>query len=228
MTIITLFLLFDEYLRVIDRVAKKSRRRVVLSVLAVLSVFSLVDVIIEVNEGDALVEKANQIIIQSDTLLSNTNSIIDDLEKNIKSVEESGESIVSIDSLLKQVKDTVSSQVELLKSAVNKSVELVELEEMRFKQDEAMIDILSSDVRLEKNEIDSSFFNIKYSFRNFEKRYAVNLKFEDKILLYNKIVNTFQVIHFQETFFPDLSSKTYGNTSKKINTDKNKFFSENY
>ncbi len=128
-TIVTLFLLFDEYFKIFDKVIKKNRRRVVLLILAVLAVFSLIDVIIQVNEGENLVKKANTIIIQSDSLIGNTNSIIKDLERNIEKVEKSGKNIVVMDSVLRQVRDTVDNQVELLKRATKKSIELVRLEE---------------------------------------------------------------------------------------------------
>jgi hypothetical protein len=190
-TIVTLFLLFDEYFKVIDKVKKRNRRKIILTSLAVLSILSFVDIIIEVNDGNALVEKANKIIIQSDTLISNTNSIIIGLGKNINSVEKTGKSIIGIDSVLKDVRDSVSNQVEILKNVVNKSQELVRLEKQQFEQDEAKIVVFNSNILLLKNKIDSTLFDIKYGVTNKGYRNATDIKLSDQIFLYNIALDRF-------------------------------------
>lgn len=228
-TIVTLFLLFDEYFKVIEKVRKKNRRKLVLSVLAVLSIFSLVDVIIEVNEGNDLVEKANKIIIKSDTLISNSNTIITDLKVNIKSVEESNNSIIAIDSVLKSVRDTVSSQVEIIKETASKSAELVRLEEKKFKADEAKIDIFTNEIRLVSNVLDPSFVDLSYDYRNIGKRYACNIKFSTVFLLYNKVLKDFYIDNIQNTFVTgDLSKNSIGGFKRKLKWKKEIIKTGNY
>jgi hypothetical protein len=201
-TIITLFLLFDEYFKVVDKVKKKNRRKIILTALGFLSVLSLIDVFIEVKENDELVEKANTIISQSDTLISNTNSLNSDLQKNIKSVEASGQSIKLIDSLLNDVKNNVYSQVDILDNVVNKSKELLALEELKFKQDESKVISYNSDVILKKNDSDSTLYEIRYLVINSGIRKAIDLKIEDKTLLYNEESNKFTLLDISEnTFF---------------------------
>lgn len=211
-TIVTLLLLFDEYFKVIDKVRKSNRRKIILIALAILSFLSLVDVVIEVNEGDELVKKANKIISQSDTLISNTNSIIMDLGVNIKSVEKTGKSIIGIDSVLKGIRDSVSSQVEILKNVISKSVELVKLEELKFEQDEAKIIAENSDILLVENKFDSTLFSIKYYVINKGIRKAVNINFNFLLLLYKKSLDQFSIIidSGNSYFSEDIVSNTKG------------------
>ncbi|MFD2727727.1 hypothetical protein [Hyunsoonleella rubra] len=183
-TFITLLLLFDETFKVIEKVSSKYKRRVLLAFLIVLSVLSIFDVVNEVNEGDELIEKANTIIRQSDTLTVNTRLIEEDLRKNIESVKETGKSLAKIDSVLKGVRDSVSDQVEILKGAVEKSKELVRLEEVKFRQNEAKLIINSKKAYLIRDTINSSMLEFKYTFENKGQRDAKNIKPVVKIYYY--------------------------------------------
>lgn len=222
-TAITLSLLFDESFKLRDKLSVQNRKIIVLPVLIILAIFSVTDVIIQVNEGDALVEKANKIIIQSDTLISNTNSIISDLEKNIESIEESGRSIIAIDSVLQGVRDSVSSQVVIIKKAVNKSAELVRLEEKKFMQDEANIVVYTNEISLQNNSKDSTFFDVKFDFRNLGKRNATEIKFENRAFIYNTVLKSVQSININDSFFNSmLAVSSKGSLSNMIPIAKDK------
>ena len=175
-TFVTLFLLFDEYFKVIDKIQKNYRRKILLTSIAILSILSIVDVILEVKDGKVLVEKANKIILQSDTLISNTNFIITDLDKNIKSVEKTGKSIIEIDSVLKGVRDSVSNQVNILKNVVDDSKELIRLEKQKFEQDQAKIIAFNTNVLFKKSKADSTLFDIDYKVTNNGLRNAIDIK----------------------------------------------------
>ncbi|NJX14233.1 hypothetical protein [Tamlana crocina] len=225
----SLFLLADEYFKLLDKVEKSKRRIILLCSLVLLSIVSIIDVITEVNDGKELVDKANKIIGQSDTLISQTNSIIVDLSKNIESVQQSNKSIVAIDSVLKGVRDTVSNQVEIIKSTAKKSAELIRLEEKKFMADQADIDVFTNEVRLINNSVDSTFFDIQFDFRNLGMRTATNIEFKGKVLLYNKILQDFQIQDFKGWYFSEnLTSRTKGTIGKKLKWKKEEIITGNY
>lgn len=227
-TIITLFLLFDEYFKVVDKVKQKNRRKIILISLGFLSVLSLIDVFIEVKENEELVVKANTIISQSDTLISNTNSLNSDLQKNIKSVEMSGQRLKLIDSLLNDVKNNVYNQVDILNHVVDKSKKLLVLEELKFKQDESKIISYTSDVILKKNDSDSTFYEIRYLVINSGIRKAIDLKFEDKTLLYNEESNKFTLLNISENtfFYQELPYNTKLGQSIRLRSHSKKLLQE--
>ncbi len=227
-TIVTLFLLFDEYFKIFDKVIKKNRRRVVLLILAVLAVFSLIDVIIQVNEGENLVKKANTIIIQSDSLIGNTNSIIKDLERNIEKVEKSGKNIVVMDSVLRQVRDTVDNQVELLKRATKKSIELVRLEEKKFEQDEAKIYIPTISMKIVNNkDLDTSYYYFKFNYMNVGERTGTKLNFDIKGLYFDDF-SDYRVFNLPMLSMEDIPARGGQQVFRKVNLDKSLFFSKNH
>jgi len=169
-TLITLFLLFDEYFKVIENIKKKNRRKILLIALSLLSILSLIDIIIEVNDGKELVQKANNILLKSDTLINQSNVITADLKDNIESVKETGKSLIGIDSVLKGVRDSVSNQVEILNDAFNKSKQLVDLEQQIF--DSKRPNIFLDNVEFVSAREDSTRFNIKYRIINKGERVA--------------------------------------------------------
>lgn len=228
-TFVSLFLLIDEYFKVLDKIGKRKRKIILLLALVILSIVSIIDVVTEVNEGNALVEKANNIIIKSDTLITNTNTIISDLEKNIESVEESNKSIVAIDSVLKGVRDTVSKQVEIIKTTAIKSAELVRLEEKKFKADEARLDIFTNEIRLVNNVLDSSFVDISFDYRNIGERFAGNIKFSTILLLYNRVLKDFHIDSIGNAYFSgDLGKKSFGTLNRKLVWEKETIITGNY
>ncbi|MGB3152594.1 MAG: hypothetical protein WBB27_18205 [Maribacter sp.] len=211
-TIVTLFLLFDEYFKVVDKAKKRNKRKILLIALSVLSILSLVDVIQEVNEGEILVKKANKILIQSDTLISNTKQITSNLKKNIESVEDASVSINKIDGVLKEVRDTLSNQVDILKESVQKSREIVRLEKLQFEQEEAKITAYTNNINGTRNELDSTIVQIDYNFSNEGIRKATQLKFSGKLMYHVKGTNEFilQPNVINQNFLEDLASKTRG------------------
>ncbi|MBC3758781.1 hypothetical protein H7U19_10230 [Hyunsoonleella sp. SJ7] len=182
--VISSLLLVNESFGILEKFKKKNKKIILIIVLALLFVFSIIDVINTVREGDELLEKANTIIRQSDTLTVNTRLIEEDLRKNIESVKETGKSLAKIDSVLKGVRDSVSDQVEILKGAVEKSKELVRLEEVKFRQNEAKLIINSKKAYLIRDTINSSMLEFKYTFENKGQRDAKNIKPVVKIYYY--------------------------------------------
>lgn len=194
-TIITLLLLFNEYFQVLDKVKKRNRKKIILLILLVLSILSIVDVVNEVNDGNELIEKANNLVIKSNKLISNTDSIIVDLKKNIISVEDASKSIESIDLVLKNVEDSVASQVNILKSVVNKSKELIKLEGQRFEQDKANVMSFERELILDKINSDSILVSIKYRLSNKGKRNAIDMTLTNKLFFYNDEKDRFTLVN---------------------------------
>lgn len=182
--IISFLLLFNETFKILDKFKKKHKRLILLISLSLMFFLSIADIINEVNESNDLIQKANTIINQSDTVIKNTNSIIIDLDENIKSLEKTSKSIVKIDNSLKGVEDTLSNQVIILKNAVEKSKELVKLEELKFIQDQAIMISYNKNITLTKNIKDSTKSTFKYRINNEGKRTSEIIELNAKLYYY--------------------------------------------
>lgn len=191
--IISSLLLFDEYFYFTKKVKKKIRKRIVLGVLVFLSILSFVDLYFEKRGNDELVQTAKDIVNKQDTLNTKTDSILIDLEKNLVSVEKTSQNIFKIDSVLKNVNDSIANQVELLNKAVKKSKELVKLEELQFKQDEAKLIFYNKNILFKKNEKDSSYYELELNCQNKGKRKAVEVSIKFKLLFFDKIHSKYEI-----------------------------------
>lgn len=124
--------------------------------------------------------------------------IISNFQTNLNSVSETKDEIITLDSLLSDVKDTLQNQVGLLNDAVKKSKELVRLENIKFSLEKPDVICRGANTKITIDSL-GNFEKFSFEFINGGKRAAKNIRIHSRTLYYNTLLNKLSFIKSKYT-----------------------------
>lgn len=139
------------------------------------------------------------------------------LKTNLDKLDKTGTSILKMDSILVGVRDSLSKQVFILKSAFQKSKELVRLETIKFEIEKPNFGVF--DLVFSPNKPDSTNINFRFTFINKGIRHASQIKIKHLLigLQTNKkeveIINKHDLLLLDSKISPQIKIQTFNEIS---------------
>ncbi|TAI48459.1 hypothetical protein [Flagellimonas allohymeniacidonis] len=134
------------------------------------------DVVTQVKDDNDLVNKADSLIVKTNEIMEKTEGITSDLSNNVEAVRRTSRSLAGVDTVLRNLKDSVDNQVIVLRGIVKKSKELVDLEREKFRVEAPIIISQPSFTRM-KFTGEQEIKEVVFAFKNVGQRVASNLKY---------------------------------------------------
>ena len=107
--------------------------------------------------------------------------LLRNVENSFNGITDTRDEILQVDSILNLVKDSLQSQVVLLKVAIEKSKELEKIERRKFIEGQPNITIYSKDTKISYDDLAN--IKIEFTYANSGKRTAKNIRYISRAIL---------------------------------------------